>query len=79
MPIKGTKQGNEEEMELVKKLNLDKTSSLWQDIEFENNLNYYAVRCTAKVLSKKVIKKFYQKLMYLLLSLLIILYLVIII
>ncbi len=58
---KGTKQGSDEEIELVIKLNSDKTSNLWIDINITNNRNYYAVRCTGKILSKISNKKVLPK------------------
>lgn len=61
MSVKGTKQGNDEEIELVQRLNSDKTSSLWNDINLKSNKNYYAVRSINKKLSKISNKKVLPK------------------
>jgi predicted RNase H-related nuclease YkuK (DUF458 family) len=49
---KGTKEGSIEEINLVKKLNSDKESNLWEFMGLKDNKNLYAVKCTKKQLSK---------------------------
>lgn len=49
---KGTAQGTIEEISLVKELNKDKQSILWEILEFTDNSNLYAVRCSTQKLSK---------------------------
>ena len=61
MANKGTKQGCDEEIELVQKLNSNKNSALWARINLAENKNYYAVRCTkyqhSSVSNQKVLPK----------------------
>jgi len=62
MGNKGTTQGNNEEIELVQKLNSNKNSELWKIINHNsNNDSYYAVRCTTKKLSLVSNQKVFPK------------------
>lgn len=49
---KGTAQGNIEEIELVKKLNSEKSSDLWNILGYINNNSIYAVQCSKQKLSE---------------------------
>ncbi|MFK2822520.1 hypothetical protein ACH5BK_06010 [Arcobacter sp. YIC-80] len=49
---KGTAQGDIEEINLVKELNRDKQSELWKILDFGENHNLFAVRCSSKKYSK---------------------------
>lgn len=49
---KGTAQGNDEEIALVRELNKNKPSNLWKILELEENSNLFAVKCSKNKLSK---------------------------